>query len=87
MQCPYCQGPVLTGKKKVLGLNLYYCKTCERKGVERDPRWPTTGPGHEQQLLRAAVEVASQDARWRAFLDGELDNAMGVDVHTIGGDQ
>jgi hypothetical protein len=85
MLCPRCHGPVLTSKKKVLGLNLYYCKACECKGVEGDSRWPFTGPGHEQQLLDMAVEIATQDARMRAFLSGEFDHGFGVDVFSMGG--
>jgi hypothetical protein len=84
MECPHCRGPVLTSKRKVLGLSLFYCKACERKNVEGSPHWPTTGPGHEKQLEEFALEVATQNKRWRMFMSGELDHTGFCDVNMMG---
>jgi hypothetical protein len=83
--CPHCGGQALTSKRKVLGLSLFYCKACERKGVEGDSRWPLTGPGHEEQLFVIATQVVSENRRWAMWLDGELDAGGATDVFEIGG--
>jgi hypothetical protein len=84
MQCAHCHGPVVTSKKPVLGLHIYWCRTCERKNVEGSALWVQTGPGHEAQLRDILVEVAAQDRRMQAFLSGEFDGTGMIDIHTIG---
>jgi hypothetical protein len=70
----------LVGKKRLLksekypGLSIYFCPECKKKHVERGRWWYECGPGHEDQMLAEAVDIASQELKLRDFLDADADS-------------
>jgi hypothetical protein len=70
----------LVGKKKLLisekypGLFIYFCPACNKKHVQDGRWWYETGPGHEDQMLAEAVDIASLELKRREFLDAPLEH-------------